>query len=106
MINNIDTPALFLENIILGTYQNKILWIPTGLMQGSKYTALITIPPTKKSIKIEMFDMGNLSFIKSEFSGMKEKVEFKALNAQDHPMRMSRLIQSIKTQLKEENIKI
>ena len=100
MINIIEAPSLFLENIILNTYQNKIFWISTGLMKGSKYTTHITIPLTKKSLKVEVYDMDSLSFIKTEFTGLNEKIEFKALSAQDHPMRISRLIQSVKRQLK------
>ena len=90
----IDTPELFLENLISDTWEDKIDWDTREFDYGLVHMTLIIVPKTMKYLKIEVFDIGYSSFVKTEFHTGKEinKVEFSSLNKKQHPERIKRLI--------------
>ena len=94
----IEMPALFIENLISDTWEEKISWDTHGFDYGLVHMALLIIPKTMKYLKVEVFDIGYSSFIKTEFHTGKEinRVEFSSITRKQHPERFSRLTMAIK----------
>lgn len=97
----IDTPSLFLESLIVDTFDDKIKWHQEDLeFIGEKYTALINIT-YKKYLKIQIFDLGKSSYVKIRYHRGKDWqdiVDFESIDYSAQTERIMRLSQAIKRQ--------
>ena len=103
-----DTPALYLESLISDTWENKIDWISYKYDYGIRHWALVMIPTTMKYLKIEIYDMGQATFIETEFhTGIEiNKTIFNTLDVNKQPERLTRLLLAIKRYMESNNKKI
>lgn len=94
----IDNPDLFLESLINDTWENKLFWDPYNYDNGLVHITYINVKGTKKFLKIEVYDMGRISLVKTSFNGPDNKVMFENIKSGEQRERIQRLILSIKRQ--------
>ena len=91
-----------MEAMISDTWANKLVWDTYDTDYGVRHVTKYPVPGTKKYLRIEVFDTGNWSIIKTDYyDGHISKVQFDNIKAQDHRERVNRLILAIKTKKEE-----
>ena len=91
----------FMDSLIRDTWDSKIEWESYVFDYGFRYLTIICIPNTKKYLKIEVFDMGSSSFVKTDFYKEKDYTHFDNVKSKEHRERVVRLIKAIKSQVEE-----
>lgn len=104
MFENIDNPGDFLEFLIRDTWAHKIDWDSFNFDYGKRYLSIIPIKNTSKYFKIEVFEMGTSSFVKTYLHlDSSNNISFDNIKAKDgHRERIVRLALSIK-RIEDEN---
>jgi hypothetical protein len=88
MYSKIYAPILFMETMIEDTYNDKLMWDTYDSDYGLRHVAKYPVLGTKKYLKIEVFDSGNWSIIKTDYyDGKIKKVNFDNINAQNYKYR-------------------
>lgn len=100
MFEKIEKPSDFLDSLIRDTWANKISWDSNDFDYGRRYLSILPIKDTSKFLKIEVFEMGSSSFIKTYLHlDNSTEVSFDNVKSKDNQReRIVRLILSIKEQ--------
>lgn len=102
MSYSITSPALYLEQLITDTWEDKIFWDSFTFEYGMRDICLINIKGTKKYLKLELFEMGSSSFLKTEFHKYPKTednvVRFENIKLKEQRERMNRLILAVTRQ--------